>query len=58
MVLTSFFIGCVHLSRGKSNFETLIYINSDVMCYIPVFLQDQLFACTKTASHQQPLSLK
>ena len=57
MVLTSFFEGSVHLSRRKSDFETLIYIYSDVKCYFTVFLHIQLFAAIKAAPHQQPFTV-
>ena len=54
MVLTSFFNGSVHLSRGKSDFETLIYIYSDVMCYFPVFCIFSICAAIKAALSYNP----
>jgi len=53
MVFTNFFKGSFHLSSRKSDFETLIYIYSDVMCCFTVFRHIQLFAAIKSAPHHR-----
>jgi len=54
MVLTSFLKGSVHLSRGKSDFKTLIYIYSDVMCLFPQLCTVSTPQRIKAAPQTQP----
>jgi len=56
MVLTSF-KGSVHLSRGKSDFETLIYIYSDVMCLFPQLYTVSTLRSYKSSRNPPPVSL-
>jgi len=58
MLLTSFFNGSIHLSMGKSDFETLIYFYSDVMCYFLVFYILSVCAAIKAAPRPQPSTVE